>query len=211
MVVIMISVIIISFGAVSYWYKQEQLDQSGRTDLYHSTRGEIELLNHLQDRVEQGELPLLAAQEEAKILLSGPKLEDGKKDFHEALFFCKESDCMGAFSDDYIAQAHPADLEGEMLGDLQDSDDQYMIRDLFQASLSGHVKVIVAAMKEVNQEAESVDQELQSLISISEAAGSNTNMVAASSKKQLATASTSLSVLAQELQQLTSQFQKNEK
>lgn len=95
-------------GTISYFIAQDQLIDAGKLDLKHIVDSSFSTLDSLNERVNEGEITLEEAKEEARIYLSGPKLsEDIGYDSKESNFLYKEEGYMLAYGLDLSSQVHP--------------------------------------------------------------------------------------------------------
>ncbi|GAE34488.1 methyl-accepting chemotaxis protein [Halalkalibacter akibai] len=134
--VLILIVVSLLFGVTSYKFAEKQLIDAGVLDLQHSINGSLAILDSLNNRVVAGELTLAEAQEMAGVYLAGPymNVEEKTRDYKKAAFLYKEQGYMFAFTNDHVAAIHPMGLEGRDLTDLQDANDNYLIRELVAAS-----------------------------------------------------------------------------
>lgn len=134
--VVILVIVSLLFGVSSYKFAEKQLIDAGITDLQHSIKGSLVVLELLNSRVESGEITLLEAKEMAAVYLAGPYLNEAEKtrDYQKAAFLYKEQGYMFAYTDDHVSTIHPMGFEGSDLSNLQDANENYLIRDLNTAS-----------------------------------------------------------------------------
>lgn len=95
-------------GTTGYFLAKNVLIDAGKADLKHIVNGAMATLEQLNDRVENKELTLEQAQEQARIYLSGPKNDNGKGyQFQKADFIYKNKGYLVAYGADYSSQVHP--------------------------------------------------------------------------------------------------------
>ncbi|WP_144668154.1 methyl-accepting chemotaxis protein [Bacillus altitudinis] len=95
-------------GTTGYFLAKNVLIDAGKADLKHIVNGAMATLEQLNDRVENKELTLEQAQEQARIYLSGPKNDDGKGyQFQKSDFIYKNKGYLVAYGADYSSQVHP--------------------------------------------------------------------------------------------------------
>ncbi|MDT8859729.1 methyl-accepting chemotaxis protein [Alkalihalobacillus sp. MEB130] len=129
-------VIAVLLGSISYYFSKQQLIDAGVTDLRHSINGTLAVLEQLNDQVENGQLQLSEAQEIAASYISGPYSNEAEKmrDFTKAAFLYKELGYMFVYDSNHFSLVHPMGLEGQDLSNLQDASGQYLIQDLVRIS-----------------------------------------------------------------------------
>lgn len=95
-------------GTTGYFLAKNVLIDAGKADLKHIVNGAMATLEQLNDRVENKELTLEQAQEQARIYLSGPKNDNGKGyQFQKSDFTYKNKGYLVAYGADYSSQVHP--------------------------------------------------------------------------------------------------------
>ncbi|WP_342493308.1 methyl-accepting chemotaxis protein [Bacillus sp. FSL W7-1346] len=95
-------------GTTGYFLAKNVLIDAGKEDLKHIVNGAMATLEQLNDRVENKELTLEQAQEQARIYLSGPKNDNGKGyQFQKSDFIYKNKGYLVAYGADYSSQVHP--------------------------------------------------------------------------------------------------------
>ncbi|MCL4098966.1 Methyl-accepting chemotaxis protein McpA [Bacillus altitudinis] len=95
-------------GTTGYFLAKNVLIDAGKADLKHIVNGAMATLEQLNDRVENKELTLEQAQEQARIYLSGPKNDNGKGyQFQKSDFIYKNKGYLVAYGADYSSQVHP--------------------------------------------------------------------------------------------------------
>ncbi|QXE02370.1 methyl-accepting chemotaxis protein [Terribacillus sp. DMT04] len=72
-------------GTISYLTAKNQLIEAGKMDLQHMANSATSVLMLLNEQVENGELTLEEAQEEARVILNGP-IETGEHDLSQSNF-----------------------------------------------------------------------------------------------------------------------------
>ncbi|RAK18941.1 methyl-accepting chemotaxis sensory transducer with Cache sensor [Anoxybacillus vitaminiphilus] len=126
-------------GEVSYSFAKRELIESGKLDLQHIVGNAVTMLEHLDSQVKSGELTLEEAQEKARTLLNGPKLDEHKNmfyDYKQTSFVYKENGYVFAFDSNYKVQLHPLQPLGADFSKMKNSQDQFVIRDLVKISKS---------------------------------------------------------------------------
>ncbi|MFE8699170.1 methyl-accepting chemotaxis protein [Cytobacillus sp. FJAT-54145] len=131
---IILLIVSVLFGTISYTFAKKELVDAGVTDLRHSVNGAIAILNQLDQQVQSGEISLEEAKEIAANFISGPSTTDNQRDFNKAAFLYKEQGYMFAYDGKLISTAHPMGLEGQDKSELKDADGNYLIRDLLSIS-----------------------------------------------------------------------------
>lgn len=76
-------------GTISYLTAKNQLIEAGKMDLQHMANSAASVLTLLNEQVENGELTLEEAQEEARVILNGP-IEAGAHDLSQSDFNYKD-------------------------------------------------------------------------------------------------------------------------
>lgn len=95
-------------GTTGYFLAKNVLIDAGKADLKHIVNGAMATLEQLNDRVENKELTLEQAQEQARIYLNGPKNDNGKGyQFQKSDFIYKNKGYLVAYGADYSSQVHP--------------------------------------------------------------------------------------------------------
>lgn len=146
-VIIIFSVSVI--GTTSYYIAKNQLIKAGEQDLSHIVNSSLAVLEAINTRVEQGELSLEEGKEEARILLSGPKLESGGYDFTKSRFLYKEQGYLIGYDANYSAQVHPSNEIGSIPEDT--SNREKMVKGSLAANVEEHY-VHFDNLDEVTQE-----------------------------------------------------------
>ncbi|GLC89612.1 methyl-accepting chemotaxis protein [Lysinibacillus piscis] len=103
-------------GGTSYYLTKKELVEAGKSDMKHIVNTSIVTLNVLNERVEKGELTLEQAQEEARVLLNGPKLAEGY-DYKKSAFLYKQDGYLVAYNSSYASILHPKNPIGHMPDD----------------------------------------------------------------------------------------------
>lgn len=117
MMVLLIAIIVISvsiIGGTSYYIAKNQLIKSGKQELYHIVNSSIATLEAINNQVQQGNLTLEEGKEEARILLSGPKLENGEHDYKKSHFLYKGEGYLLGYDAKYSSQVHPSNPVGNI-------------------------------------------------------------------------------------------------
>lgn len=129
---IILMVVSVLFGTISYTFAKKQLIDAGVMDLKHSVNGSIKVLDLLNAKVKAGTITLEQAKAEAANYLAGPYTDqvEKKRDFTQAAFLYKQQGYMFVYSDDLTSIVHPMGFEGDNLSELQDANGNYLIRDL---------------------------------------------------------------------------------
>jgi methyl-accepting chemotaxis protein len=124
-------------GEVSYFFAKRELIESGKLDLQHIVGNALTMLEHLDSQVKNGELTLEEAQEKARTLLNGPKLNDNKNKFYDytkTSFVYKENGYVFAFDSNHKVQLHPLQPLGKDFSNMKNTQGQFVIRDLVNIS-----------------------------------------------------------------------------
>lgn len=108
--VLMTSLVI---GATTYTLAKNQLIDAGMLDMKHTVDAALPLLTAIQEDIENGTMSLEEGQERARLLISGPKTENGYE-HSKSLFSYKSDGYMVAYTDDYATQLHPTNEIGEI-------------------------------------------------------------------------------------------------
>ncbi|MFE8701817.1 methyl-accepting chemotaxis protein [Cytobacillus sp. FJAT-54145] len=124
----------VSFGTISYNFAKNQLVEAGITDLQHSVNGAIAILGQLDNQVQSGEISLEEAQSIAASYIAGPPTTENLRDFTKAAFLYKTQGYMFAFDSNAIGTAHPKGLEGNDNSKVQDAAGNYLIVDMINMS-----------------------------------------------------------------------------
>lgn len=113
---LLISIIIIVtvgiIGTTSYTIAKNQLLESGKRELQNIAEGAHAVLELINENVENGELTLEEGQERARIILNGPKDDNGVYDFKQSNFTYKEKGFIHGYDEDLILQIHPSETGG---------------------------------------------------------------------------------------------------
>ncbi|MDQ0207985.1 methyl-accepting chemotaxis protein [Alkalicoccobacillus murimartini] len=112
---IMTAVIVtgVVIGGATYLLAKEQLTDSGKLDMRNTVDASLSVLESLQVDVESGLLTLEEAQERARVLISGPKIDSGY-DITQSNFSYKNDGYMVAYLEDYNVQLHPTSTIDEI-------------------------------------------------------------------------------------------------
>ncbi|WP_044895297.1 cache domain-containing protein [Bacillus alveayuensis] len=124
-------------GEVSYSFAKRELIESGKLDLQHIVGNALTILEHLDSQVKNGELTLEEAQEKARTLLNGPKLNDHKNKFYDytkTSFVYKENGYVFAFDSSHKVQLHPLQPLEKDFSNMKNTEGQFVIRDLVNIS-----------------------------------------------------------------------------
>ncbi|WP_017470536.1 methyl-accepting chemotaxis protein [Amphibacillus jilinensis] len=109
---LLVTVIILITGALigttSYFIARSQLLEAGERDLKSIVDGSLASLELLNENVESGTLSLEEAQEQARLVLSGPINEEGSHDYLSSYFSYKQDGYLLAYDQDYVLQIHPS-------------------------------------------------------------------------------------------------------
>ncbi|MFD1205600.1 methyl-accepting chemotaxis protein [Sporosarcina contaminans] len=111
-VIIVFSVSII--GAISYYVAKNQLINAGKQELYHIVNSSFATLEAINKQVENGSIRLEEAKDEARILLSGPKLENGEHDYKKSHFLYKGEGYILGYDGNFSSQVHPSNPVGDI-------------------------------------------------------------------------------------------------
>ncbi|MEH7385015.1 methyl-accepting chemotaxis protein [Bacillus sp. JJ1521] len=111
-VIIVVSVSII--GVTSYYIAKDQLIKAGKQELYHIVNSAFATLEAINQQIEKGDLTLDEGKEEARILLSGPKLENGEHDYKKSHFLYKGEGYILGYDANYSSQVHPSNPVGDI-------------------------------------------------------------------------------------------------
>ncbi|MEK5067155.1 methyl-accepting chemotaxis protein [Sporosarcina sp. FSL K6-1508] len=111
-VIIVFSVSVI--GATSYYVAKNQLINAGKQELYHIVNSSFATLEAVNKQVEDGTLSLEEGKEEARILLSGPKLENGEHDYKKSHFLYKGEGYVLGYDSKFSSQVHPSNPVGDI-------------------------------------------------------------------------------------------------
>jgi methyl-accepting chemotaxis protein len=77
-ILVMTVIISTTIGVVNYTFAKKELIESGKLDLQHLVNTSMATLEALNNAVKEGSLTLEEAQEKAREILNGPKVEDDK-------------------------------------------------------------------------------------------------------------------------------------
>ncbi|MBM7540189.1 methyl-accepting chemotaxis protein [Amphibacillus cookii] len=109
---LLVTIIILITGALigttSYFIARSQLLEAGERDLKSIVDGSLASLELLNENVESGTLSLEEAQEQARLVLSGPINEEGTYDYLASHFSYKQDGYLLAYDQDYVLQIHPS-------------------------------------------------------------------------------------------------------
>jgi len=135
LVVIMFSTTAI-LGTLSYSIAKRELINSGKLDLQHIVQNAVTELRFLDKQVKSGVMTLEEAQEEARMMLIGPKTNGGNLiyDFKQSSFTYKENGYLFAYNSNHEVQMHPSQPFGAILADVKDSKGNFVIKDLVELS-----------------------------------------------------------------------------
>ncbi|MCH1626509.1 methyl-accepting chemotaxis protein [Ferdinandcohnia quinoae] len=125
----------IIIGISGYVVSKSSLDELGKTNLKNSVEYSIKLIDELNVRVEQGELTLDQAQEEAKVLLLGNKNDDGTREIDKNIDM-GENGYLFILNNKGDLLVHPTS-EGENLWDSKDSNGVMFGQELVKSGLAG--------------------------------------------------------------------------
>ncbi|MEC1376230.1 methyl-accepting chemotaxis protein [Heyndrickxia oleronia] len=77
-ILVMTVIISTTIGVVNYTFAKKELIESGKLDLQHLVNTSMATLEALNNAVKEGSLTLEEAQEKAREILNGPKIDNGK-------------------------------------------------------------------------------------------------------------------------------------
>ncbi|MGG1594998.1 methyl-accepting chemotaxis protein [Terribacillus saccharophilus] len=104
-------------GTISYMTAKNELIDAGKLDLQHMANSATSVIALLNERVENGEMTLEEAQEEARIILNGP-IEDGAHDLSQSNFNYKNgAGYIIAYDNQANMVLHPREEIGSPPGD----------------------------------------------------------------------------------------------
>lgn len=104
-------------GTISYMTAKNELIDAGKLDLQHMANSATSVIALLNERVENGEMTLEEAQEEARTILNGP-IEDGVHDLSQSNFNYKNgAGYIIAYDNQANMVLHPSEEIGSPPGD----------------------------------------------------------------------------------------------
>ena len=104
-------------GTISYMTAKNELIDAGKLDLQHMANSATSVIALLNERVENGEMTLEEAQEEARTILNGP-IEDGAHDLSQSNFNYKNgAGYIIAYDNQANMVLHPSEEIGSPPGD----------------------------------------------------------------------------------------------
>nr|WP_318540342.1 methyl-accepting chemotaxis protein [Terribacillus saccharophilus] len=104
-------------GTISYMTAKNELIDAGKLDLQHMANSATSVIALLNERVENGEMTLEEAQEEARTILNGP-IEDGAYDLSQSNFNYKNgAGYIIAYDNQANMVLHPSEEIGSPPGD----------------------------------------------------------------------------------------------
>ncbi|ADI00123.1 methyl-accepting chemotaxis protein [Salisediminibacterium selenitireducens] len=126
-------IIMVTLGALITWSvstsTRDLAKEESEDHLRSITEGAMGVVEAAYSLVESGLKTEEEAQEFVKETLLGPMQEDGTRDFSGSQFLYGDQGYPIVWSDDYIAEMHPA-LEGANGEELQNPDGEYVIREI---------------------------------------------------------------------------------
>ena len=92
-ILVMTVIISTTIGVVNYTFAKKELIESGKLDLQHLVNTSMATLEALNNAVKEGSLTLEEAQEKAREILNGPKVDNGKEiyNFSQSPFVYKKN------------------------------------------------------------------------------------------------------------------------
>ncbi|WP_233254218.1 methyl-accepting chemotaxis protein [Salipaludibacillus keqinensis] len=127
--VLLFTIFALVLSIVFYNSFRTNLAESGEDHLQSITEGAMGIVEAVYAQVEQGELTEEQGQELAKQILLGEMDSEGNRDFSGTKYIYGDQGYAIVWDDDYIAAMHPF-MEGADGYDLQNSEGQYVIRDI---------------------------------------------------------------------------------
>ncbi|WP_107841048.1 methyl-accepting chemotaxis protein [Metasolibacillus meyeri] len=100
-------------GGASYYLTKTELINAGETDIKHLVDTAIVTLTVLDNQVKAGNITLEEAQDQARLLLNGPKLTEGY-DYKASSFLYKKDGYLVAYDSNYAAVLHPTNPIGHI-------------------------------------------------------------------------------------------------
>lgn len=92
--VLIVSILGASTGLSAYFFAKKQLVESGKLDLQHVVENAMSVIEYLNEQVIDGTLTLEEAQEKARTIIIGPKIEEQQgliRDFGQSSFVYKNN------------------------------------------------------------------------------------------------------------------------
>ncbi|MCM3410386.1 methyl-accepting chemotaxis protein [Metabacillus litoralis] len=117
MMVLLTIIIVFSvstIGLTSYFIAKDQLTKAGKQEIYHIVNSSLATLEAINQQVENGHLTLEEGKEEARLLLSGPKLKNGEHDYKNSHFLYKGEGYILAYDANFSSQVHPSNPVGDI-------------------------------------------------------------------------------------------------
>ncbi len=115
---ILLTIIIVfsvtTIGLTSYYIAKNQLTKAGKQELYHIVKSSLATLESINHQVESGHLTLEEGKEEARLLLSGPKLKNGEHDYKKSHFLYKGEGYILGYDANFSSQVHPSNPVGDI-------------------------------------------------------------------------------------------------
>lgn len=100
-------------GGVSYYLTKNELIDAGKQNVQDLVESSVVTLELLNEEVIHNRMTLDEAQEKARLLLIGPKLEEGY-DYKKSLFTYKQDGYLVAYDSNYAAILHPRNPIGHV-------------------------------------------------------------------------------------------------
>lgn len=125
----------IVIGLINYQNSSSSLDEIGKTNLKNSVKMTIELIHILNKDVEEGDLTLKEAQEQAKVFILGEKKSDGTRPINDH-FDLGENGYLFILDNKGNEVAHPY-LEGENIWDEVDPNGVKYAQEIVKAGNNG--------------------------------------------------------------------------
>lgn len=122
-------------GIVSYSKAKNGMEEIGEQVLYNSVESTLQLIEHANESVEKGDIPLEVAQERVREALLGPKDSEGKRPINYPGNL-GEYGYIYVLDDKGTLTTHPT-REGDNLWNDQDSSGNYFIREVTEKALDG--------------------------------------------------------------------------
>lgn len=117
MMVLLTIIIVFSvttMGLTSYFIAKNQLTKAGKQELYHIVNSSLATLESINNQVESGQLTIEEGKEEARVLLSGPKLKNGEHDYKKSHFLYKGEGYILGYDANFSSQVHPSNPVGDI-------------------------------------------------------------------------------------------------
>ncbi|MDP4083196.1 MAG: methyl-accepting chemotaxis protein [Bacillota bacterium] len=144
-ITIIIVVISGSIGVISYNITKDNLVSNGKADLKYIVSTAIPTLDMLNKQVELGNLTLQDAQDQARKMFLGPKMEQGDKmsyDFSKSFFKYKQNGYLFAYDEKGRITMHPTIPVGTDKFNTKNDEGVYVIQGVLKAAhaktLDGH-------------------------------------------------------------------------